>query len=41
LKKVYASTGHPDNWKLLRYDVGHMETPAMREEIRKWFIEKL
>jgi hypothetical protein len=29
------------NWKLLRYDVGHRETPEMREQIRKWFTEKL
>lgn len=41
LKRVYASAGHAENWKLLRYDVGHMETPEMREEIRKWFITKL
>jgi dienelactone hydrolase len=41
LKRVYASAGHAENWKLLRYDVGHMETPAMREEIRKWFVERL
>ena len=41
LKEVYASTGHARNWKLLRYDVGHRETPAMREEIQKWFREKL
>jgi hypothetical protein len=41
LKSVYASTAHPENWKLLRYDGGHLETPAMREEIRKWFVEKL
>ena len=41
LKKVYASAGHPENWKLLRYDGGHLENPEMREEIRKWFVEKL
>ena len=41
LKKVYADAGHPEQWKLLRYDVGHQETPAMREEIRKWLLEKL
>ncbi len=41
LKKVYASAGHPENWKLLRYDGGHLENPQMREEIRKWFVEKL
>jgi hypothetical protein len=41
LKKVYASAGKSENWQLLRYDVGHQETPAMREEIRKWFVTKL
>jgi Acetyl xylan esterase (AXE1) len=41
LRKVYASAGHPENWKLLRYDGGHLENPQMREEIRKWFVEKL
>ncbi|HEY6125483.1 MAG TPA: acetylxylan esterase [Steroidobacteraceae bacterium] len=41
LKKVYASAGHPQNWKLLRYDGGHLENPQMREEIRRWFVEKL
>jgi hypothetical protein len=41
LKKVYASAGHSQNWKLLRYDVGHLENAAMREEIRKWFVERL
>jgi len=33
LKQVYVSTGKPEHWKLLRYDVGHQETPEMREEI--------
>ncbi len=41
LRDVYASTGHSNNWKLLRYDGKHLETPVMREEIRKWFVEKL
>lgn len=41
LKKVYASAGKSEHWQLLRYDVGHQETPAMREEIRKWFVSKL
>jgi len=41
LKGVYAAAGHPENWKLLRYDGGHLENPQMREEIRKWFVEKL
>jgi hypothetical protein len=33
LKTVYEETGHPEAWKLLRYDVGHQETPEMRREI--------
>lgn len=33
LKQVYASLGKPENWKLLRYDVAHVETPEMRKEI--------
>ncbi len=33
LKRVYAEQGGPENWKLLRYDVGHQETPEMRSEI--------
>ena len=41
LKQVYATAGHAENWKLSRYDVGHQETPGMREEIRSWFKEKL
>jgi hypothetical protein len=41
LKKVYASAGKSEHWQLLRYDVGHQETPAMREEIRKWLVSKL
>lgn len=32
LKQVYAMMGHPENWKMLRYNVGHIETPAMRRE---------
>ena len=33
LTRVYAAQGHPERWKLLRYDVGHMETPEGRREI--------
>jgi pimeloyl-ACP methyl ester carboxylesterase len=33
LRKVYAEHGAPDAWKLLRYDIGHFETAAMRAEI--------
>jgi Abhydrolase family len=41
LKDIYAEAGKPENWKLLRYDVGHQETPGMREEIRQWFVAHL
>jgi Acetyl xylan esterase (AXE1) len=33
LARVYAGLGHPERWKLLRYDVGHQETPEGRQEI--------
>jgi pimeloyl-ACP methyl ester carboxylesterase len=33
LTRIYAEAGHPERWKLLRYDVGHMETPEGRQEI--------
>ncbi len=33
LTRVYAQAGHPERWKLLRYDVGHMETAEGRQEI--------
>ena len=41
MQAAYAAAGNPGNWKLLRYDVGHVETPEMREEVRKWFIAHL
>jgi alpha/beta hydrolase family protein len=33
LTSVYAEQGHPERWKLLRYDVAHVETPEGRQEI--------
>jgi Acetyl xylan esterase (AXE1) len=41
LRGTYAAAGHPENWKLLRYEGGHLETAQMRAEIRNWFIDKL
>ena len=41
LKEIYASAGRSQNWKLSRYDVGHQETTAMRQEVRDWFRSKL
>ena len=38
LKYAYTAAGSPENWKLLRYDGGHLETPVMREEIRRWLV---
>jgi hypothetical protein len=33
LTRVYTEQGHPERWKLLRYDVGHQETPEGRQAI--------
>jgi dienelactone hydrolase len=33
LKAVYSEMGHPERWALLRYDVGHQETPEGRQAI--------
>ena len=41
LQSVYGAAGHPENWKLLRYEGGHFENPQMREEIRQWLVQKL
>jgi hypothetical protein len=41
LKAVYAAQGAPENWKLLRYDVGHQETPEARAEILAFFRKHL
>jgi hypothetical protein len=34
MKAVYADVGHPERWKMLRYDVGHQETPEGRKEVQ-------
>ena len=39
LRHVYADRGASEAWKLIRYDVAHLETPAMRGEVIGW-IEK-
>ena len=33
LQRVYAEAGHPERWRLLRYDAGHEETAEGRREI--------
>lgn len=37
LKQIYQQDGAPDAWQLRIYDVGHLETPAMREDIMSFF----
>jgi acetyl esterase/lipase len=32
LTRVYAAHGHPEHWKIVRYDVAHQETPEGRLE---------
>jgi hypothetical protein len=39
LRAAYRDAGAPEAWRLLRYDGGHEETPAMRAEIGA-FLEK-
>ncbi|HTU66147.1 MAG TPA: hypothetical protein VMF52_09365 [Steroidobacteraceae bacterium] len=41
LQAAYAAAGHPENWKLVRSEEAHLETPGFREEIRQWFLSKL
>jgi hypothetical protein len=41
LKKVYAEEGVPEHWQLLRYDIGHLETADMREEIVSFLKNRL
>ncbi len=41
LRAVYQRLGQPDNWKLLRYDVGHAEPPEMRRDIMTFLRERL
>ena len=39
LSQVYAAEGAPEAWKLLRYEIAHFETAAMRAEIVS-FLER-
>jgi dienelactone hydrolase len=41
LTRVYSDAGHPERWKLARYDVGHEETPAGRQEVIAWLTRFL
>jgi hypothetical protein len=37
LKEIYRKEGAPAAWQLRIYDVGHLETPQMREDIMAFF----
>jgi dienelactone hydrolase len=41
LRTVYAAAGAPDNWKLFRQEIGHCETPDMRQEILAFLRQHL
>jgi hypothetical protein len=41
LQQVYGDWGKPEHWKLLRYDVEHMETEEGRKEIEAFLREHL
>jgi pimeloyl-ACP methyl ester carboxylesterase len=41
LRRIYGELGAPDAWKLLRYDIGHFETAAMRAEVLAFLGRRL
>ena len=41
LRQVYADAGAPEAWLLVRYDVGHIETAAMRSEAMRFLAKWL
>jgi dienelactone hydrolase len=41
LQSVYSDLGHADRWRLLRYDVGHQETPEGRREALAFLAKHL
>jgi len=41
LRQVYETEGAPEAWQLLRYDIGHFETAAMRAQIISFLEEWL
>jgi dienelactone hydrolase len=36
LRKVYGELGVPDHWCLKRYEIAHLETTEMRQEVMNW-----
>jgi pimeloyl-ACP methyl ester carboxylesterase len=41
LTEVYNRAGTPENWKMVRYNCGHIETAAMRAEVLSFLQENL
>jgi dienelactone hydrolase len=41
LRAVYSAAGKPQNWKLFRQDVAHVETPEMRGEALDFLTKQL
>ncbi len=41
LRQAYATAGAPEAWTLTRYDCGHMETAAMRQEVTEYLRRRL
>ena len=41
LTRVYAEHRTPEAWRLLRYEVGHQETPQMRSAVLEWLQQWL
>src|SRR5215467_5508919 len=41
LRDIYQRLGRPEQWKLLRYDVGHAEPSEMRRDILAFLRERL
>jgi hypothetical protein len=41
LQRVYAEANAAENWRLVRYDVGHQETPEARAEILAFLAKHL
>ena len=43
LRQAYQEAGAPEAWQLLRYEIGHFETAAMRGEvmayIKRWLAD--
>lgn len=41
MQAIYRDAGAPEAWKFSGYDVGHEETPGMRQEVEAWLKKYL